>query len=167
MHCQRSQNDNPFNQARLENKCWPKTHVCLTLFYNTLIYNAKLCPHCAIINNEYLLSRLGAVHDDAYTAFQVSRDLPAIIRRCIGISPSTSTTITSPLAKSPQTGKVATLSLMTPVLPMLVSHWISFCFLWLIYNWSPILLGWFSILLSAFIKILRCNVRTFFTHELI
>ncbi|XP_032454032.1 DNA ligase 3 isoform X2 [Nasonia vitripennis] len=64
---------------------------------------------------------LGAVHDDAYMAFQVSRDLPAIIRRCLGISPtaSTSSAATSPLAKSPKAGKVATLSLMTPVLPML------------------------------------------------
>ncbi|XP_058794597.1 DNA ligase 3 isoform X2 [Phymastichus coffea] len=66
---------------------------------------------------------LGAVHDDAYAAFQVSQDLPTIVRRYFGISSGTlinsvgdSSASTSALAKSP---RVASLALMTPVLPML------------------------------------------------
>ncbi|XP_043252498.1 DNA ligase 3 [Colletes gigas] len=63
---------------------------------------------------------LGAVHEDAYRAFQTSRDLNSVIERCLQTStivdklskPSSST------LKSPTGIKVA-LSLMTPVLPML------------------------------------------------
>ncbi|KAJ8675320.1 hypothetical protein QAD02_011106, partial [Eretmocerus hayati] len=57
---------------------------------------------------------LGAVHDDAYEAFQVSRDLPAIINRCLS-SKGKASGISSPTKNS----KMANLSLMTPVLPML------------------------------------------------
>ncbi|XP_014214879.1 DNA ligase 3 [Copidosoma floridanum] len=56
---------------------------------------------------------LGAVHDDAYAAFQASRDLPGILHRFRGVSSS------SPSACGPEIGKAATLALMTPVLPML------------------------------------------------
>ncbi|XP_011500651.1 PREDICTED: DNA ligase 3 [Ceratosolen solmsi marchali] len=74
---------------------------------------------------------LEAIHDDAYAAFQVSRDLPFIIRRCLDRSSkasvfslekaSTSTSLPAPskLTKSPKSGKIASVALMTPVLPML------------------------------------------------
>ncbi|XP_014234355.1 DNA ligase 3 isoform X1 [Trichogramma pretiosum] len=56
---------------------------------------------------------LAAVHKDAYTAFQVSQDLVGIIKKCLGITPS------SPEVNAGKKAKLANLSLMTPVLPML------------------------------------------------
>lgn len=57
---------------------------------------------------------LGAVHDEAYTAFQASRDLPSVIQRFLGDKKSA--TLMS--SGEPKLG----LTLMTPVLPMLVSQ---------------------------------------------
>ncbi|KAG7205218.1 hypothetical protein KM043_018303 [Ampulex compressa] len=63
---------------------------------------------------------LAAVHKEAYAAFQTSRDLQAVIERCLEM-PSSNTSSpekASPTLSSPGGSKVA-LSLMTPVLPML------------------------------------------------
>ncbi|XP_011338328.1 DNA ligase 3 isoform X3 [Ooceraea biroi] len=57
---------------------------------------------------------LEGVHVDAYRAFQMSRDLEAVIRRFLPSSGEKPSTSDSPLSRN----KVA-LSLMTPVLPML------------------------------------------------
>ncbi|XP_076757247.1 DNA ligase 3 [Xylocopa sonorina] len=60
---------------------------------------------------------LGAVHDDAYEAFQTSRDLDSVLERCL----QGSTKIEKPTTflPGPSTNIKATISLMTPVLPML------------------------------------------------
>ena len=67
-----------------------------------------------------IYNSLEAVHPEAYKAFQVSNDLESVIKRCLGleVSPGGSTS-TSP-SKLSSDSKI-TLSLMTPVLPMLVS----------------------------------------------
>lgn len=65
---------------------------------------------------------LAAVHDDAYKAFQTSRDLDSVIERCWRGSPKFDKPSSSP---GPSSNVKITLSLMTPVLPMLVS----FCML--------------------------------------
>lgn len=57
---------------------------------------------------------LGGVHSEAYEAFQLSRDLPAVINRCLGTQDAEPSTSISPVKNN----KVA-LSMMTPVLPML------------------------------------------------
>ncbi|XP_012282561.1 DNA ligase 3 isoform X2 [Orussus abietinus] len=59
---------------------------------------------------------LEAIHEDAYKAFQVSRDLDAVIERCLSVPEDPSTSASPSL--SPKGSKVA-LALMTPVLPML------------------------------------------------
>ncbi|XP_031835659.2 DNA ligase 3 [Nomia melanderi] len=59
---------------------------------------------------------LGAVHDDAYAAFQTSRDLVNVVKRCLPDSRGGQPPPSS--SKSPSGNKVA-LTLMTPVLPML------------------------------------------------
>ncbi|XP_043270527.1 DNA ligase 3 [Venturia canescens] len=63
---------------------------------------------------------LEAVHPDAYKAYQVSNDLGAVIERCVNVDSSTGASTS--IKDSPKNaGKNATisLSLMTPVLPML------------------------------------------------
>lgn len=59
---------------------------------------------------------LEGVHEDAYKAFQMSRDLETVIRRFLPDSAEKTSAAGSP---SSSHNKVA-LSLMTPVLPMLV-----------------------------------------------
>ncbi|XP_076632497.1 DNA ligase 3 [Colletes latitarsis] len=63
---------------------------------------------------------LGAVHEDAYRAFQTSRDLNSVIERCLQTTTNADklSKPSSSSLKSPTGIKVA-LSLMTPVLPML------------------------------------------------
>ncbi|KAK2581838.1 hypothetical protein KPH14_002304 [Odynerus spinipes] len=60
---------------------------------------------------------LGAVHEEAYKAFQVSMNLEAIVERCLPSTSSSSSSKKMTLSTSPS-NKVA-LTLMTPVLPML------------------------------------------------
>ncbi|XP_076647437.1 DNA ligase 3 isoform X2 [Halictus rubicundus] len=59
---------------------------------------------------------LAAVHDDAYAAYQTSKDLVNVVKRCLETSRSGGPASSS---GSPSGNKVATLTLMTPVLPML------------------------------------------------
>ncbi|OAD52215.1 DNA ligase 3 [Eufriesea mexicana] len=59
---------------------------------------------------------LGAVHDDAYEAFQTSRDLNSVIERCLEGSSKIGKPSSSPGQSS---NTKVTLALMTPVLPML------------------------------------------------
>ncbi|CAL7941000.1 unnamed protein product [Xylocopa violacea] len=60
---------------------------------------------------------LGAVHEDAYEAFQTSRDLNSVIERCL--QGSSKVEKPSMFLPGPSTNIKATISLMTPVLPML------------------------------------------------
>ncbi|XP_076290360.1 DNA ligase 3 [Lasioglossum baleicum] len=59
---------------------------------------------------------LQAVHDDAYAAYQTSNDLVNVLKRCLETSRSGGPASSSGSASGK---KVAALSLMTPVLPML------------------------------------------------
>ncbi|XP_026669281.1 DNA ligase 3 isoform X2 [Ceratina calcarata] len=60
---------------------------------------------------------LAAIHDQAYEAYQASRDLDSVIERCTSRAGESSSSSSSLLGSSPKIK--ATLSLMTPVLPML------------------------------------------------
>lgn len=62
-----------------------------------------------------MLFSLEGIHEDAYKAFQMSRDLETVLLRFLPNSAGKSHNTGSPLNHN----KVA-LSLMTPVLPMLV-----------------------------------------------
>lgn len=66
--------------------------------------------------------RLEAIDKDAYTAFQVSNDLEAVIQRCLGAPSSSNSDKTSASdSKKDSIKKKVALTVMTPVLPMLVS----------------------------------------------
>lgn len=63
------------------------------------------------------VSSLEGVHEDAYEAFQMSRDLEAVVRRFLP------NLMDQPCASGlPPSRDKVTLALMTPVLPMLVHY---------------------------------------------
>lgn len=63
---------------------------------------------------------LEAIDKDAYTAFQVSNDLEAVIQRCLGAPSSSNSDKTSASdSKKDSIKKKVALTVMTPVLPML------------------------------------------------
>lgn len=73
-------------------------------------------------------NRLDAIDDDAYAAFQVSRNLEAVVSRFVQDSPVFSKSLNKNQDKNngddkkrSSTGNKVGLALMTPVLPMLVS----------------------------------------------
>jgi len=80
--------------------------VCVSVSYNRF----------DDVNNTYTLFSLEGVHVDAYRAFQMSRDLEAVIHRFLPDSEEKP----SDTSGSPSSRNKVAISLMTPVLPMLV-----------------------------------------------
>lgn len=68
---------------------------------------------------------LAAVHEDAYEAFQTSRDLNSVIERCLQRSKK------SKSKKQESNSSNVEITLMTPVLPMLVK---AFCILFALFK---------------------------------
>lgn len=112
MYRQRSQDDRASDQARSEDQRRSEAHVSVYPLYK-----------CALpvidyddVNNTCTLFSLEGVHVDAYRAFQMSRDLEAVIHRFL---PDTEEK-PSKTSDSPSSRNKVAISLMTPVLPMLV-----------------------------------------------
>lgn len=117
MYCQRSEDDRPSDQTRSEDQRRTEAYVSACTFNVFFLLILKSIWGRFVIRKYiyYVALSLEGIHADAYKAFQMSRDLEAVVRRFLpnlGDKPCASN---SPLSRN----KVA-ISLMTPVLPMLV-----------------------------------------------